>query len=545
VEQGRKVLERENILLAQLETEKELGRMIEIAEPEASKEWKSTLRLAGLMVQDKTDNTVRIIHDGTHHCHVNPSIVVNDQARSPTIGEKRLIMGKIRAIGGPRFGMKGDVSGAHRLVKTRREDWGSQGFKLQKRVFVNTVGTQGIGSAAMWWARLIGAAGRMVYHILGTSNIYQLIYADDFDWTAYGEYFELPILVAVLFLEVAGLPWAWPKFAGGLAYEWVGFWTDWERFMVGVSEKRSWWLADWCDKKLKAGAVVIQEVTEVLGRMVFATQAVSHIKPLLGPLYAWVSVLDKSSCLPLPLMIRLIFLLLRKIYRDESMRMSEVIAADICKPRGCFRADARAEGDVVEAGGWDIPPSGDPKEARWFHLVLDRSNAKWAFHAGEPYRSIASIELFTTLLSVILFDNRNRDGIIQLSCIDGQTDNRGNTFAISKMLTTKYPLCIILMELAVQLHRRGITLDVSWIPREQNVEADEISNGVFRNFDPALQVKCDLSEIRFEVLDDLMEEAANFYGEMMVKKNSKVLLKASASSKKRRIEDKLRSTDPW
>jgi hypothetical protein len=32
---------------------------------------------------------------------------------------------------------------------------------------------------------------------------------------------------------------------------------------------------------------------------------------------------------------------------------------------------------------------------------------------------------------------------------------------------------------------------------------------------------------------------------MMVKKNSKVLLKASASSKKRRIEDKLRSTDPW
>jgi hypothetical protein len=263
VEQGCKVLERETILLTQLEAEKNLDRMIEVAEGDANSEWKSTLRLAGLMVQDKSDIAGRIIHDGTHHCHVNPVIVVNERTRSPTIRGKRFIMSKIRAIGGPRFCLKG--SQGFKLP-------GPQGLKLLHRTFVNAVGTQVIGSAAMWWARLIGAAGRMVYHLLGTSNIYQLIYADDFDWTAHGGH-----------------------------------------------------------------------------------------RLLLGPLYAWVSVLDKSSCLPPPLMVHLIFRLLREIHRDDSMRMSEVIPEGGGRPRGTFRVDARAESDIVEAGGRDSHPPRRPK----------------------------------------------------------------------------------------------------------------------------------------------------------------------------------------
>ena len=36
------------------------------------------------------------------------------------------------------------------------------------------------------------------------------------------------------------------------------------------------------------------------------------------------------------------------------------------------------------------------------------------------------------------------------------------------------PLCIVLMELAVQLEARSCELDLSWTPRDQNVEADEL-----------------------------------------------------------------------
>ncbi len=68
---------------------------------------------------------------------------------------------------------------------------------------------------------------------------------------------------------------------------------------------------------------------------------------------------------------------------------------------------------------------------------------------------------------------------------------------------------------------------------------------MFRNFSPDKQIRCDLAEIQFEVLDDLMEEAANFYGEMMRKKEAKSHSKVSIPGKRRRMEDKLRSTDPW
>jgi hypothetical protein len=38
------------------------------------------------------------------------------------------------------------------------------------------------------------------------------------------------------------------------------------------------------------------------------------------------------------------------------------------------------------------------------------------------------------------------------------------------------------MEFARRLHSPGTTLDLSGIPREQNLEADELSNGIFRQF---------------------------------------------------------------
>jgi hypothetical protein len=56
--------------------------------------------------------------------------------------------------------------------------------------------------------------------------------------------------------------------------------------MVGISEKRAIWVADWCQKKLDHTSVLMQEVMEVvLGRLVLAIQAVEHVKPLWDPLF--------------------------------------------------------------------------------------------------------------------------------------------------------------------------------------------------------------------------------------------------------------------
>jgi hypothetical protein len=138
-----------------------------------------------------------------------------------------------------------------------------------------------------------------------------------------------------------------------------------------------------------------------------------------------------------------------------------------------FRADAKAEGDDIGIGGWCVDPRG-PGHSRWFSLKLDRHSAPWAFRSGEPFRTIASLELFATLLCVILFAPTDEDNDRPTIVITGTTDNRGNSFAVAKLMTVKFPLCAILMEIAAVLHRRNQDLDLAWAPREQNVEADEL-----------------------------------------------------------------------
>ena len=48
----------------------------------------------------------------------------------------------------------------------------------------------------------------------------------------------------------------------------------------------------------------------------------------------------------------------------------------------CFRADAKAEGDRVVIGGWDCWGGKRLRDAKWFSMVLTRSNAPWACQLG-------------------------------------------------------------------------------------------------------------------------------------------------------------------
>ena len=71
-----------------------------------------------------------------------------------------------------------------------------------------------------------------------------------------------------------------------------------------------------------------------------------------------------------------------------------------------FRSDAKAEGELVVIGGYEtFTEDGYPvphDEARWFMLTLDRRSALWAFQKGEPFRTIASLEMLGSLLSLML-----------------------------------------------------------------------------------------------------------------------------------------------
>ena len=112
-----------------------------------------------------------------------------------------------------------------------------------------------------------------------------------------------------------------------------------------------------------------------------------------------------------------------------------------------FRADAKAEGDTVVVGGWECRGGCPTHKARWFSVRLDRRNAPWAFARGEPFRVIAALELFASLLCIRLFGDEwpaDAKGGLTLA---GLTDNRGNAYIVNRLMSSKFPLVVILAEL--------------------------------------------------------------------------------------------------
>ena len=59
----------------------------------------------------------------------------------------------------------------------------------------------------------------------------------------------------------------------------------------------------------------------------------------------------------------------------------------------------------------------------------------------------------------------------------GVTDSLSNTFVLSRMMTSKFPLVVILGELAAQMRAKDMELGLEWVARSQNKEADSLTKG--------------------------------------------------------------------
>ena len=92
---------------------------------------------------------------------------------------------------------------------------------------------------------------------------------------------------------------------------------------------------------------------------------------------------------------------------------------------------------------------------------------------------------------------------------------------MSKLLSTKFPLTILLIELSEQLRTREVELHLIWIPREENQEADDLTNEMFEKFSPEHRVLVDPLNIPWLVLKDLMNAGSDLYGEIVKLKSQK------------------------
>ena len=339
---------------------------------------------------------------------------------------------------------------------------------------------------------------------------------------------ERDVLLHMFVLVVLNLPLSWKKVHGGVEAECIGYWLDMTRFELGISASRAGWAVRWLSDKATEGRVKLGELREGLGR------------------------LSRSK---LPIMVVLILKYLAgelASFRTMPCQKRANFLGEV------FRLDAKAEGDTVAVGGWRSAGGAKAAEAKWFSVSLTRATAPWAFARGEPFRAIAALELLASLIGLMVLVPEceaagETSAILTLSC---GTDNQGNSYLLDRMLTTKYPLGVVLMELAHQMRLRRLILRAKWLPRLQNEEADALTNLDFRHFRAENRIPVDLETIKFGVLNELFAAGETYVADLeeargRAKAAAEALKKKEAAEggvKKRRRKvagDSIRERQPW
>ena len=113
-------------------------------------------------------------------------------------------------------------------------------------------------------------------------------------------------------------------------------------------------------------------------------------------------------------------------------------------------------------------------------------------------------------MSVIAFGPMLPSSQQTLLTVTGITDNRGNSFGLSRLVSTRFPLAVVVMELSAQLEKKNWRLDMQWAPRDFNQEADALSNGNTAGFHPENRVEIDPEKTPWIILDRMMHHGLKF-----------------------------------
>lgn len=545
-------------LLKEIDEQLSRGWVVATTLGEAQKRF-GNVTIASLAVIQDAEDKFRTLYDGTNRVRLNHRIRVPDSELCPSALDIQAAISEDELLRQPILGLVIDIEKAHQNIPTCEEDWGHVGFSPDPmpncpierdswRIYLKTVGTYGVASASFHWSRLASLVQRIAYYTCALSFLFR--YADDFLLLASNlgnSRFTMQVCRFLILLGVCDIPVKWPKTNGGFKVSYIGYLFDFERLLGGLTQKRCLWLVGWLRKVRDERIVVGRELRSGIGRLSFSGVLWRWMLPFLGPFYAWIAVSSDSLAAGLPS-----GLLILMDWIAEQIEENSMVTLRHLKPAGLgkyFKADARADGDTVIVGGFEAFPDSTLKQSRWFSFVLSPALTPWAYvKEGEAFRTIASLELFSTLLCVMLFVEQQPSSSISTIFITGVTDNQGNESLICKNMTSKFPLYIVLLELTEQLKRRNISVDLRWQSRETNIAADDLTNNKFSEFDPSLRINPDLNSLEWLVLPRLLKEATELDILIRGRKQSTRALGATTPTAYRGQKRKkvgMRFTDPW
>ena len=150
--------------------------------------------------------------------------------------------------------------------------------------------------------------------------------------------------------------------------QWIGQ-LDVGAFEKGISAKKVAWLKEWIHRHRAAGGVTGREFKAALGRLSFVAGALPHVRPFLGPLFAWSAVTGLSTCSPFPAAVDVVLEFVMEEVQKRPMRVARCVATI---PVDVFRIDAKADKEKVVIGGWESYGGISTQKARWFSVELTR-----------------------------------------------------------------------------------------------------------------------------------------------------------------------------
>ena len=152
-------------------------------------------------------------------------------------------------------------------------------------------------------------------------------------------------------------------------------------------------------------------------------------------------------------------------------------------------ADAAASPSHVGIGGTRRA------DVSWFSVQLTAADCPWAFDTNFISTHIDALELLATfpLLMAAKSDLRGTQFAVGLPNF---IDNQGNSFVLSKMFTMKQPAASVLMAMNNFCMTNLCMPIVNWVPREENIWADELSKGMLSEFATENRVRVDLTPLR-------------------------------------------------
>ena len=125
--------------------------------------------------------------------------------------------------------------------------------------------------------------------------------------------------------------------------------------------------------------------------------------------------------------------------------------------------------------------------------------------------------------------------------VGGTTDSAGASQVLSRLMTSKFPLVVVLAELAAQLKKKSLKFNLAWAPRDQNEEADDLTNEEFGRFSLRHQMKVKAEDFKWEVPDEYMKAPAEIHARVVVLRKEPSIPEVPRKGKRR----PLREREPW